>query len=388
MAKRVIAADPFGVLRYGDSATLNKNEAEALLDALHALAKVDPYFRAQDWDSHAAQGLLVPHLRSKIEATIASTDSNGHLRSLLIEGLKGAELARELAGTLELVMHSTARFYRERMAAAEALLPLRNRQWWQCAVDELRAQGTEESTRLARYMIEQISCDVADDLLVATLFAEMGVTVCPFPYRDERRTQMVRHYSRIVESLPPTRLAGVLDLVANYAVLVGKGDWENANDVAEITLLLLIRAIDEKAIGLGDAARLWTWLGVLEQASNYHRGETNALQERLNRMADLRHAVQEHAIYADRPQPTIWVTEFDLARRMVGLAGRPEDISWFLNRMAHADNRDAALREDWRDLMRLAGKQIGFDSQLMATSRKFQRGDTELEAFVKELRES
>ncbi len=386
MAKRVIAADPFGVLRYGDSATLNSNEAGALLDALHALAKVDPYFRAQDWDSHAAQGLFVPHLRSQIEATIASADSNGHLRSLLIEGLKGAELARELAGTLELVMHSTAHFYRERMAAAEALLLLRNRQWWQCAIDELRAQGTEDSTRLARYMIEQIGCDVADDLLVATLFAEMGVTTCPLPYRDERRTRMVRHYRRIVESLPPARLAGVLDLVASYAVLVGKGDWESANDVAEITLLLLIRTIDEKAIGLGDAARLWTWLGVLEQDTNYHRGETNALQERLNRMADLRHAVQEHALYAARPQPTIWVAEFDLARRMIGLAGRPEDISWFLNRMAHADNKDAALREDWRDLMRLAVNQIGFDPQLMATSRKFQRGDTGLAAFIKELR--
>src|SRR5207344_1457154 len=42
MAKRVITADPFGVLRYGDTAALNNDEADALFDALHTLVEADP----------------------------------------------------------------------------------------------------------------------------------------------------------------------------------------------------------------------------------------------------------------------------------------------------------------------------------------------------------
>ena len=385
MAKRVIAADPFGVLRYGDTATLNNDEADALFNALHTLADADPYFRAQDWDSRQAQGLLVPHLRSKIEATITSADSNWHLRSLLIEGLKGAELAHQLASTLEAVTLSRARFYRERVAAAEALLPLRDRLWWQCAIEALRMQGTEDSTRLARHMIEEIGCEVADDVLVATLFAEMGITICPLPRSSKHRTHAVRYYGRVIECLPLTRLAEVLDLTAGYAALVEKDDWENANDVVDVTIRLLIRAIDEKAIGPDGAARLWTWLGVLEKASAYHRAEKEALRERLDREPELRHAVQRHVLYLNRPLPTIWATELVLGRRMVGLARHRDDIGWFLDQMAHADNMDVALRQDWCDLMCLAVYENSFDPQLRATSRKFQRGDTELEAFVGQL---
>lgn len=386
MAKRIIAADPFGVLRYGDSATLNNDEADALFDALHSLAKVDPYFRARDWDSHAAQGLLIPHLRSKIEATIGSVDSNGHLRTLLIEGLKGAELARELAGLLEAVLFCGMRFYRERMAAAEVLLPLRNRHWWHRAIDELRAQGTEDSTRVACYMIEQFDGNVADNLLVATLLAELGVTICPLPRKSERRMDMVRRYHRIVKNLPRTRLPAVLNVLTDYSALIAKDDWAATDAVGEITSLLLIRAIDEKIVGLSNAANVWDWLGVMELGSSFLRNDKKALWELLDREADLRHAVQEHALYVARPRTTIWMAHFDLTQRMVPLTRHSEDIRWFLDRMAHADNKNSAQREDWQDLMRLAVSGSDFDPQLRATSRRFQRGDAELEAFVKRLK--
>jgi hypothetical protein len=60
MAERVIAADPYGVLRYGETADLTPSQATCLFEALCALADDDPYFRASDWDTHTAAGLMVP----------------------------------------------------------------------------------------------------------------------------------------------------------------------------------------------------------------------------------------------------------------------------------------------------------------------------------------
>ena len=51
MADLVIAADPYGVLRYGEPAAFTPHQADKLFDALCALAEDDPYFRAGDWES-------------------------------------------------------------------------------------------------------------------------------------------------------------------------------------------------------------------------------------------------------------------------------------------------------------------------------------------------
>ena len=85
MAEHVIAADPFGVLRYGETAKLTSVQAKRMFDSLCSLADVDPLFRAQDWDSHTCAGLMNPALRGNIDAIIGSTESNEHLRSLLLQ---------------------------------------------------------------------------------------------------------------------------------------------------------------------------------------------------------------------------------------------------------------------------------------------------------------
>lgn len=385
MAKVVIAADPIGVMRYGDVSSLTADEADCMLDALQTLAIIDPYFRSKDWDSHTAAGLMIPNLRSKIETAITSTATNDHLRSLLIEGLKDTPLACELGDTLESVIFSTDHFPRERKAAAEALIPHRNRTFWLRAITTLHDQGTEDSVRLARWVIEKIECNVGDELLAATLLAEIGVTICPLPRIQKSRISTIRHFGSIVGALPVERLINVLNLLSDHAQLLKASDWQNGNDLSELISLLIVRAIDEKLILTGDAASLWAWLEILEHTSTYHRSAKKLLQERLDAHDDLRHAVQEHVLYVARPMPTIWQSEHILNRRMVGLSGRPRDSMWFLERLALSDNKDPMLRSDWRDLMRLGFSQGVFDSDLRMASHKFQGGDAQLEAFVLKL---
>jgi hypothetical protein len=385
MAKSVIEADPFGVLRYGETAYLTSEQADYMLDALQALADADPYFRAQDWDSHTATGLITQNLQAKIDGTIASVESNAHLRSLLIEGLKDTPIAGNLADTLEAVMLSTDRFYHERKAAADALMPHRDSAFWQQAIISLHDQGTEDSTRLALHMIEAIDCDVTNELFVATLFAEMGVTICPLPQIKKRRIHTIRHYGAIVEALPAKKLVAVLNLLSDNASLLEKNDWQSANSLAEIVSSLIVRAIDEKAVLTEDAALLWEWLRLLQDADGFHREEKKQLQVRLDKHEDLRRAIQRHALYVARPGAAFRTSEFDMALRMVGIRGNSKDIACFLERLGELDNKDPLLREQWCDLMQLAFDRSGFDPALRAASYKFQRGDAQLEAFVRKL---
>jgi hypothetical protein len=388
LAKAVIAADPFGVLRYGETADLSSEQAGHLFDSLQALAETDPYFRAQDWDSHTTAGLMISSLKENIETTIASTASNGHWRSLLIEGLNGTALAGDLANTLEIVMLSTERFYRERRSSALALKPYRDGVWWQQTINELHDQGTEDSTRLARDLIEELGCCVTDELLVAAVFAEMGVTISPLPRIRKRRTHTIRHYGQLIESLPAGRLKSILNLISEYASLLSPADWENHNDVAEIASSLMVRAIDADEVGPRDAALLWNWLGILQRAERFRsdRDAGSQLQMRLDQDENLRRAIQQHALYVARRRATIWSLEVDLRRRMVGLAVRPWDIAWFLEQMTESDKDDRSVRTDWCDLMRLGVDGNGLDPDVQTAGHKFRRGDPQLTAFVRKIK--
>lgn len=380
MAERVIAADPFGVLRYGETATLTATQADCMFDALCTLAEVDPYFRAQDWDSKSAAGLMVAGLRHRIRAVIGSEKSNAHLRSLLIEGLKDTALAGDLAATLEAILFSGDRFYREREAAAHALFPNRDIAWWRQAIANLRDQGTENSTRLATNLIERIACDVGDDVLVTALFAWMGVTISPLP--RVKKCPVIRSHPKFMKALPRTRLCSVLDLICEYSHLVNKSDYEAWRHVVEIVSRLIVRAIDENVVGSADSEKLWRWLGVLAHVEHYGHDMAGEIKARLDRNDDLRHAIQHHALYVARRHPAILMAERDLEERLVGLTGKSKDVIWFLERLANADNKNPVLRAEWCDFVRLGYGRDGFDPGLRVVSQKFQRGDKQLEAYI------
>ena len=385
MALPVIAQDPYGVLRYGETGTFTPHLAKSLFDALCRLAEDDPYFRAADWDSKTARALMIPALAPEIEAIIASADSNAHLRSLLIEGLDGSPLAAAMANTLETILLSPKRFYRERDDAADALFPHRDRSWWRATIATLTGQGGDDAPRIARQLIQRIDADVSADLLVETVFAEVGALSSPIPRGSRRRSHIGRSYDRLIAAIPPARLVAVLDTISDYAELLGDGNWEQAGTVADIKARLIMRALDEGVIGLDDAPSVWRWLRTIERAVRYHRSFQLTLAQRLATEHDLRRAVQAHVLASHRREDSLWLTEFDLQRRLVGLATDPGDVVAMLERLAEADNRDPALRQDWQDLVHIAMKPGGLDADIRAAAELFRRGDRPLGDYLRKI---
>lgn len=385
MAEQVIAADPYGVLRYGETAALTPHQADCLFDALRLLAADDPYFRAADWDIKTAAGLMIPSLRPKIEAIIISAEGSAHLRFLLIEGLQGTSLAAELAHKLEAIVRSPERFHHERYYAAVALLPHRDRAWWQETIAALTDQCGEDSPRLARQLIERIDADVSDDLLVATLFAEMGVTSSPWPRRRERRAYTLRSYECLCDAIPSARLVRVLDLVADYAGLVPRTDSDNIREVAIITAHLTVRAIDGGMVSTEHASDVWRWLGALDGEGHYDSERWKTLTERLAAFDALRRAVQKYALQNDRRGNSLWATEHYMRGRLVGLTGRPGDIVCALDSLSEGDIDDPDLRQDWMDLVQIGWGPNGLDPEVRAAAEAIRRGDEQLADFLRQL---
>lgn len=382
MAEAVIHADPYGVIRYGEVTALSSDQAEALFDALEDLARRDPYFRAQDWGRSASAGLAVPALRSKISDTIASPDSNSHLRGLLIQSIGNTSLAAELTDTLETVVNSTKHSFSERDDALKALIPHRDLAWHRQAVVNLLDQITEDSARLALTLIEAIDCNVDDELLIATLLRAIGVTLCPLPRLRRQSTLPYHSYAYVVDKLAPARLRNVLELLCEFCPGVDAKSTKAAHDMADLASALIARALEAEVISTEDAAALWRWLGVLAYAGQISQRATEGLRACLDARDDLRRAVQRYALYEIQPRHTIFRANFDLARRLVGLHGHPHDIAYHLDQLDGADNRQQTLRQDWKDLVQLGTDTNGIAAEVLAASKKFQADDQQLAAFL------
>jgi hypothetical protein len=385
MAERIIAEDPYGVLRYGEDTLLTPHLADCLFKALSKLAENDPYFRAADWDSKTAAGLMIPALKHKIQAIISSAASSAHLRTLLLEGLKATALAIELADTLEAIVLARERFYREREAAAEALLPHRDRAWWRTTIAALTDQGGEDAPRLARQLIQLIDADVSDDLLVATLFAEMGVSRSPLRRSRPQRVHTIRSYEKLFAVISSVRLVRVLDLIADYAHLLRDDDWQSAGEVADIVTNLIVRGIDDGVIGVVEAPSLWRWLGTLEHEHFYDRDVRQKLVAQLWSQDALRRAVQAYVLAHERRRDSLWATAIFLQRRLLRQAWRQDDIVILFDLLAQGNNKDPALRQDWQDLVQVAWQPDGLIPAVRGAAERFRRGDKALGDFLSKL---
>ena len=174
LAGRCIAADPYGVLRYGETEKFSVSRARDLLAALERLSEQDPYFRSGDWGRHPASGLMRMELQEEIRALIEPPDRRGQLAALLLEALAGMALAAELSPTLEAIMFDPARYYHERASAWEALRDAGIHDDWEVAIRRLLDVGDDDSARLACEILghvgaRAVSCEITVEAILTHL---------------------------------------------------------------------------------------------------------------------------------------------------------------------------------------------------------------------------
>ena len=120
-ANRLIESDPYGVLTYGDAASLSPGSRRYLLEALARLSEKDPWFRSGRWESPALGMLARPDMIRSFRAILNSSTANFGLRSVVVDALAAGPPMPAMLPDLVAVLASEQLPFAQRAGAMTAL---------------------------------------------------------------------------------------------------------------------------------------------------------------------------------------------------------------------------------------------------------------------------
>ena len=348
MAEQVIAADPMGVIEYGDADKLSPDQAKALFTALSALSRENPEFRG--WVEYRASGLIQPSLFPEIRLILTDKTREFGLRKLILQAMKGAEQMRKFVIELRSLMFDDAEAYALRSEAASRLLELDPDEDWSAHFTTLLDGHPESSARLAIEMMGKIRFGRFSDRLVLDVIAA----------QLNRSESMIGGFYRLEHDFPADRLDALLDGIAAMAPNETNEDTDD-----DVLFDLACSLLSRRLAGVPpDAERLWSWLKPFDNYARPVRGNRKALATALAANDHLRRGVQRLVLLDSRSDQTIWAKAWRLADRSVGLGLNEADVGALLDNLADGDLR-------WRDIVLLARHDATSGSPVRGAAMRF-----------------
>lgn len=123
-ANELIETDPYGVLTYGDAASLSPSACACLIRALDQLSNENPWFRSGNWQAKAIDGLARKDMVGEFRAILNNPASGFGIRSVVVDALALGTPLPEMLPDLAAVVGRQASPYAERAHALSALLRL------------------------------------------------------------------------------------------------------------------------------------------------------------------------------------------------------------------------------------------------------------------------
>ena len=121
LAGGCIAADPYAVLRDGETETLGLDRARELLVALRERSGEDPCFDSENRGAHPAFGLMCAELKDDIMGILALPGRHAEVAALLADAIGDTKLCVEAGWELKGMVFDRDRGHRERFAAVHAM---------------------------------------------------------------------------------------------------------------------------------------------------------------------------------------------------------------------------------------------------------------------------
>lgn len=353
LAQAVIAADPMGVIEYGDADDLTVEQARSLIGALELLATDSPRFR--DWGPYSMRGITQPELIEEIRRLITAPETPFALRLLVLEAVKGNKIASELADDLRRIVLDPQAIFASRRAAGEALSELDGEEDWPNILSALHNYNDELSIRLPIELIEDIGYELIHDNLVVDLVVAHA--------RNDGRTIGV--LSGLKRCLPDLRIEGVLDRLAIVAKTLGKRYERPGNYVlTDFAYHLIACAV---AAGGVTAEKIWSWLEPFDASVGYQRESRQQLDAHIRGDDRFRQAIQRYVLFERPSDQSTWQLAWELSRRSSGLAATAADVVALLEVLDPSDHSD----ERWRDLVQLTPHDDEIGAEVRAAARPF-----------------
>jgi predicted NACHT family NTPase len=120
-ADRLIEADPYGILTYGDAASLSPSSCTCLVRALGQLSKANPWFRSGNWQAPSIAGLARRDMVQEFRAVLDDPNGGFGVRSIVVDALSQGQPITEMLPNLEEIVAREASPFAERAMALKAL---------------------------------------------------------------------------------------------------------------------------------------------------------------------------------------------------------------------------------------------------------------------------
>ena len=123
-ADELIDGDPYGVLTYGDAASLSPSLCAGLIRALAKLGQRNPWFRSGNWQARSIGALARSDMVGEFKSILNDSGAGFGIRSVVVDALALGPPLPEMLADLEVILTREASPFAERLHALEALLRL------------------------------------------------------------------------------------------------------------------------------------------------------------------------------------------------------------------------------------------------------------------------
>ena len=121
-ADQLVEADPYGVLTYGDAASLQPSACARLVQSLDRLSKQNPWFRSGNWQASPIGALARRDLVTEFRKVLNDPDAGFGVRSVIVDALSLGTPIPEMVSDLETIVARGASPFAERAHAVDALI--------------------------------------------------------------------------------------------------------------------------------------------------------------------------------------------------------------------------------------------------------------------------
>jgi hypothetical protein len=332
--------------------------------ALRALSRENPRFRA--WSRYRLAGLVQKDLLPDVVEVLTAPDVEFGLRLLVLQALEGSTLVSELSEILTSMVVDATAVFATRSEAGERLAGLDLGTDWSGIVDQLGAQNTADSVRLASELMDDVGFDRFSDAQI------LAVSLSMMSQSD----RAVGVYAGLQRNLPDGRIDALLSGIASAAMdMEDRRARPGYSAITDLAFGLLARRL---AMGQLDAETVWTWMRPFDNGGSMYRQSRKTVAELLASDAPLRQAIQRHVLLDLPGDKNVWQRAWRLNERSVGLNPTEDDILALLEALTDDDPR-------WRDVVRLAAHSDDKGETVRAAAARFVVGDPEGESWLVEL---
>lgn len=375
-ADTVIAADPYGVLRYGDLGAISVPMAEFVWDSLAAYGEENPWFRGGDWQRFSIAGLVQQGLGPQLSALLNDPRSSFHLRSLALDLLQEGACVPEMHEALLAIIADPDRTYSERHDAVCIIADWKsNGVDWPELFRKLCHKGDIEAARLADEALTRIGIDRFSDAAIAEIIlAGYG------GFTDEvgqRRLGRSNDYWSLAESVPLERCAGLLDALARHFAPGQRGAALIQHDrgFGHLVWTLLAQQIASET---PDPARLWRWLDAFSDYPATEPQPRAVVTAWLTGNAMLRQAIQAIIYLTSEGAAARQRRGWYLGHISNGLYFQDADVIAMLERLIREDRRDPLAQDLFETLVGGGNSRGDWTPEMAACAETYAAGDASL----------